>query len=252
LINFAGAILELYAFDAYGNAIGFDPSVALTEFLYSGEQFDSKIGQQYLRARYYDPVTGRFNRNDPFLGNVSDPQSLHNYLYCHADPMSYVDPSGEIAIIPILAVLGLLFIGTHAGLLYHFSSTETQTNAEFMPDAAVLGISGSSRKVVASVEQLILGTTPAAMPINVPMPATPLIASSGAIAQLMAKLSQAVNLTAQIGIDIVFNMLSAQMSFFLTVGASVPMPGTQNDSLTIQSGLIWNRLNMEFAKQCNL
>ncbi|MDR0704760.1 MAG: hypothetical protein LBF88_07195, partial [Planctomycetaceae bacterium] len=83
--------MELYAFDAYGNAIGFDPSVALTEFLYSGEQFDSKIGQQYLRARYYDPVTGRFNRLDPFFGNLNDPQSLHKYLYTHADPVNGID-----------------------------------------------------------------------------------------------------------------------------------------------------------------
>ncbi|MDR3199012.1 MAG: RHS repeat-associated core domain-containing protein, partial [Planctomycetaceae bacterium] len=82
-----GAIVELYAFDAYGNAMGFDPSVALTEFLYSGEQFDSKIGQQYLRARYYDPVTGRFNRFDPFFGNLNDPQS---YLFVHGDPINFV------------------------------------------------------------------------------------------------------------------------------------------------------------------
>jgi RHS repeat-associated protein len=94
LTDLAGAIVELYAFDAYGNAIGFDPSVALTEFLYSGEQFDSKIGQQYLRARYYDPTTGRFNRLDPFFGNLTDPQSLHKYLYTHADPVNGIDPSG--------------------------------------------------------------------------------------------------------------------------------------------------------------
>ncbi|MDR2438281.1 MAG: RHS repeat-associated core domain-containing protein, partial [Planctomycetaceae bacterium] len=95
LTDFVGAIVELYTFDAYGNAIGFDPSVALTEFLYSGEQFDSKIGQQYLRARYYDPATGRFNRLDPFFGNLNDPQSLHKYLYTHADPVNRIDPSGE-------------------------------------------------------------------------------------------------------------------------------------------------------------
>jgi RHS repeat-associated protein len=63
--------------------------------LYSGEQFDSKIGQQYLRARYYDPVTGRFNRLDPFFGNLNDPQSLHKYLYTHADPVNGIDPSGN-------------------------------------------------------------------------------------------------------------------------------------------------------------
>jgi RHS repeat-associated protein len=98
LIDFAGAIAELYAFDAYGNAIGFDPSVALTEFLYSGEQFDSKIGQQYLRQRYYDPATGRFNRLDPFFGNLTDPQSLHKYLYCQANPLNLFDPTGMFGV----------------------------------------------------------------------------------------------------------------------------------------------------------
>ena len=104
LMDVAGAIAQLFAYDAYGQAIGFNPADALTEFLYSGEQFDAKIGQQYLRARYYDPATGTFNRLDPFFGNLNDPQSLHNYLYCHADPVTYTDPNGK-------------FIGTLLGLL---------------------------------------------------------------------------------------------------------------------------------------
>ncbi|MEX2316268.1 MAG: RHS repeat-associated core domain-containing protein [Pirellulales bacterium] len=66
---------------------------ALTSLLYSGEQTD-KTGLQYLRARYYDPTNGRFNRLDPFAGNVSDPQSLHKYLYAHSNPVNGVDPSG--------------------------------------------------------------------------------------------------------------------------------------------------------------
>ncbi|MGL6195673.1 MAG: RHS repeat-associated core domain-containing protein [Thermoguttaceae bacterium] len=86
LLDITAAVLQLYSFDAYGNALGFVPSEALTEFLYSGEQFDAKIGQQYLRARYYDSATGRFNRLDPFFGNLSDPQSLHKYVYCNGNP----------------------------------------------------------------------------------------------------------------------------------------------------------------------
>jgi RHS repeat-associated protein len=66
--------------------------------LYSGEQFDSKINQQYLRQRYYDPSTGRFNRLDPFFGNLNDPLSLHKYLYTHADPINGIDPSGKMTI----------------------------------------------------------------------------------------------------------------------------------------------------------
>jgi RHS repeat-associated protein len=62
--------------------------------LYSGEQFDSKIGQQYLRQRYYDPATGRFNRLDPFFGNLDAPQSLHKYTYAHNNPIIFSDPTG--------------------------------------------------------------------------------------------------------------------------------------------------------------
>jgi RHS repeat-associated protein len=123
LTDFAGAILELYAFDAYGNAIGFDPSVALTEFLYSGEQFDSKIGQQYLRARYYDPTTGRFNRLDPFFGDTNDPLSLHKYLYTHDDPINSVDPSGNMSVGMAISIgigisLGSMGVGATLGAIY--------------------------------------------------------------------------------------------------------------------------------------
>jgi RHS repeat-associated protein len=104
------AIAQIYSFDAYGNALGFDTAEALTEFLYSGEQFDSKIGQQYLRARYYDPATGRFDRLDPFFGNLTDPQSLHKYTYAHNDPVDKYDPSGEFAIFPVLALVITFFL----------------------------------------------------------------------------------------------------------------------------------------------
>jgi RHS repeat-associated protein len=36
-------------------------------FLFAGEQTDPS-GLYYLRARYYDPLTGRFTQMDPFPG----------------------------------------------------------------------------------------------------------------------------------------------------------------------------------------
>ncbi|MDR0610387.1 MAG: hypothetical protein LBG58_09780 [Planctomycetaceae bacterium] len=106
LLNAAMTIAQIFAFDAYGNAIGFAAGEALTEFLYSGEQFDSKIGQQYLRARYYDPVTGIFNRLDPFFGNQYDPLSLHNYLYAHLDPINGIDPTGKWTVMGCVSAIG--------------------------------------------------------------------------------------------------------------------------------------------------
>ncbi|MDY0170795.1 MAG: RHS repeat-associated core domain-containing protein, partial [Thermoguttaceae bacterium] len=63
---------QAFHYTAYGEPLGFDPSTAATPFLYSGEQTDP-TGLQYLRARYYNPATGRFTRLDPFAGNLNDP-----------------------------------------------------------------------------------------------------------------------------------------------------------------------------------
>jgi RHS repeat-associated protein len=89
----------------------------LTEFLYSGEQFDSKIGQQYLRQRYYDPAAGRFNRLDPFFGNINDPQSLHKYTYVHNDSVNGIDPNG----VSFTSIINLL-----RNLLSRLEETDTQ------------------------------------------------------------------------------------------------------------------------------
>ena len=72
-------------------------SAALPSLGYSGERFDAKAQQQYLRARWYDPASGRFKRLDPFAGNMQDPQSLHKYAYVHGDPIMGADPTDSTA-----------------------------------------------------------------------------------------------------------------------------------------------------------
>jgi hypothetical protein len=48
-----------------------------------------------FRARYYQPTTGRFWTLDTYQGNSEDPLSLHKYLYCRANPINHIDPSGH-------------------------------------------------------------------------------------------------------------------------------------------------------------
>ena len=79
-------------------------SPADTSMLYAGEQFDTSLQMYYNRARYYDQNIGRFNRMDPYAGNTQDPQSLHKYLYCHANPVNGTDPSGESFLTGTLSV----------------------------------------------------------------------------------------------------------------------------------------------------
>ncbi|SFJ28094.1 RHS repeat-associated core domain-containing protein [Planctomicrobium piriforme] len=95
LMDLTAMILQQYAYDAYGNLLNMQASAAITSYLYSGEQFDASIGQQYLRSRWYDPSTGRFTTLDPFFGQLNDPQSLHKYLYVHGDPITGIDPNGR-------------------------------------------------------------------------------------------------------------------------------------------------------------
>jgi len=99
---------QVYRYDAYGNPLGFSPTSALTSLLYSGEWLDRLTNLQYLRARYYDPSTGRFNRLDPFFGNLQDPQSLHKYAYVHGDPIGRIDPSGEMTLLSTTSALRTL------------------------------------------------------------------------------------------------------------------------------------------------
>jgi RHS repeat-associated protein len=87
-----------------------ESGVGGTDMLYSGEQFDPNLQMQYLRARYYDQSNGRFNRLDPFNGNMGDPQSLHKYAYCHNDPVNGIDPSGRMSLVEQLAVTSINFV----------------------------------------------------------------------------------------------------------------------------------------------
>jgi hypothetical protein len=48
-----------------------------------------------LRARNYDPTTGRFLSEDSYLGKATDTLSLNLYTYCENDPVMYIDPSGH-------------------------------------------------------------------------------------------------------------------------------------------------------------
>ncbi|MBQ4631249.1 MAG: RHS repeat-associated core domain-containing protein, partial [Clostridia bacterium] len=54
----------------------------------SGEYHDKESGFIYLRARYYDPETGRFISEDPAMDGTNW------YVYCSNNPVMFVDPCG--------------------------------------------------------------------------------------------------------------------------------------------------------------
>ena len=83
-----------YTYDAFGNLLS-SPGPTPNNYLYRGEQYDSDLGLYYLRARYYNPQTGRFLSRDPEDGKILDPATLHKYLYANGDPVNGLDPMGR-------------------------------------------------------------------------------------------------------------------------------------------------------------
>jgi large repetitive protein len=72
LTDSSGNVTDAYNYDAYSNLVSQTGSSDNT-YLYQGEQSDNLLSLQYLRARYYDPHTGRFIGTDPVEGSLTSP-----------------------------------------------------------------------------------------------------------------------------------------------------------------------------------
>ena len=84
-----------YTWDTWGN-LQQQTGSSQQPFGFTGYQRDEQTGLHYAQQRYYDAEIGRFNRHDPFRGDIDTPFSLHRYLYANANPTIFVDPTGEV------------------------------------------------------------------------------------------------------------------------------------------------------------
>ena len=82
-------VLNEYSYDVFGNRTVLKEAVD-NLFGYTGQQYDGITGQYYLRARYYNPVIGRFIQEDTYYGD-----GLNLYVYCCNNPVMYYDPTGH-------------------------------------------------------------------------------------------------------------------------------------------------------------
>ncbi len=89
-VDGAGAVVQAREWTPYGEEVG----AAQAGLGYAGEWQDAAVGLVYLRARWYNPTTGRFTQGDPFPGLQSQPLSLHPYLYVLANPANLTDSAG--------------------------------------------------------------------------------------------------------------------------------------------------------------
>jgi len=87
----AGRVTGTADYPAFGHAA---PPAGAGGVGFAGEWADPDTGLVYLRARWYEPATGRFLSPDPVLGNPTDLVSLNRYAYAANDPVNAVDATG--------------------------------------------------------------------------------------------------------------------------------------------------------------
>ena len=96
LTNEAGTVTDTLVFDAFGNETVKTGSTD-NSYGFQGEEKDA-TGLYYLRARYMDPSTGTFTSMDTYGGSLSDPMSLHKYMFVNSNPIMNSDPSGHFTL----------------------------------------------------------------------------------------------------------------------------------------------------------
>ena len=109
LTNVQGQITNTYDYDAFGNDRAPQTSRA-TSYGFAGEPVDPSTGLTYLRARYYDPITGRFTARDNLVQGGPGTQGFDRYTYANNNPVNWTDPSGQF--LDTIADIG--FIGYDA------------------------------------------------------------------------------------------------------------------------------------------
>jgi RHS repeat-associated protein len=89
------AVVQTYITDEYGVPTVQQGTVGTAQpFLFTGEPYDDETNLLHLRARFYDPGTGRFLTRDPFFGGLAAPPTLNRFVYAGNNPASLADPSG--------------------------------------------------------------------------------------------------------------------------------------------------------------
>ncbi|HUP82468.1 MAG TPA: putative Ig domain-containing protein [Pirellula sp.] len=134
LADVTGTVTDRFAYDAFGLQVERTGSTS-TSFLFAGEQRDTSLGLDYLRARYYNTSIGRFVSRDSYAGEIGDPVTLHRYLYARDNPANYTDPTGKWSVAEALAVVNFRLVGyttltstsltalTEGGFGFHYNIT---------------------------------------------------------------------------------------------------------------------------------
>ncbi len=107
-----GTLTARFRYDGFGNArtgTGLsDPSTSAYipagsggDFRFQGAWLETVSALYHMRARDYDPETGRFIERDPEDPNPQGPETYNPYIFANSNPYYFSDPSGAFTVVEI-------------------------------------------------------------------------------------------------------------------------------------------------------
>ena len=94
-----GQIVLAQGYAPFGEPLWSEGS-GTTGFGFTGERWEAYTGLLFLRARYYEPGTGRFINADTAIPNFLKPSTLNLFFYAENNPANFFDPSGHQSACP--------------------------------------------------------------------------------------------------------------------------------------------------------
>jgi RHS repeat-associated protein len=125
-----GATVGAYSYSAYGHIDG-HWGAAVSALGYDGQYTDPVTGFQYLRGRYYDPVTTSFLTPDPQAALSGSP-----YGFAGGDPLDRSDPTGQFPRWLKYTLIGLGAAAVVASVIV--------TGGADLPEVAMLAAAGDA------------------------------------------------------------------------------------------------------------
>lgn|GEM_PF-2648305 len=116
MTNGSGSVTGSVAYDAFGQQVASSGSSG-SSYLFaatSGYRSDGDAGLSHVGARYFDAQVGRFITRDTYLDQ-------HPYVYCDADPVNRLDPSGHnwgwgVVLVVVVLILVILLVRENGGV----------------------------------------------------------------------------------------------------------------------------------------